>query len=51
MGTDDEAVIAAASLLGAWQVTPGAMAWLRDSRRRGKKAREQKRQKGPGKKR
>lgn len=50
-GTDEEAVIAAAALLVAWQVTPGAMAWLRDSRRRGKKAREQKRQKGPGKKR
>ena len=50
-GTDDEAVIAAASLLGAWHATPGAMAWLRESRRRGKKVREQKRQKGPGKKR
>ncbi len=51
LGTDDEAAIAAAALLGAWQATPGAMGWLRDSRRRGKKAREQKRQKGPGKKR
>jgi tetratricopeptide (TPR) repeat protein len=50
-GTDEEAVIAAAALLRAWQVTPGAMAWLRDSRRRGKKAREQKRQKGRGPKR
>jgi tetratricopeptide (TPR) repeat protein len=51
LGTDEEAVIAATSLLGAWHATPGAMAWLRESRRRGKKAREQKRQKGPGKKR
>jgi tetratricopeptide (TPR) repeat protein len=50
-GTDEEAVIAAAELLGAWRVTPGAVAWLRDSRRRGKKAREQKRQKGRGKRR
>ena len=50
-GSDEEAALAAASLLGAWHVTPGAMAWLRDSRRRGKKAREQKRQKGRGTKR
>jgi tetratricopeptide (TPR) repeat protein len=49
LGTDEEAVIAASSLLKAWHATPGAMDWLRDSRRRGKKAREQKRQKGPGK--
>lgn len=49
-GTDDEAVIAAAALLKGWQATAGAMAWLRDARRRGKKAREQKRKKGPGKK-
>jgi tetratricopeptide (TPR) repeat protein len=51
LGTEDEAVFVAASLLKVWHSTPGAMAWLRDSRRRGKKAREQKRQKGPGKKR
>jgi tetratricopeptide (TPR) repeat protein len=50
-GTEDEAVIAAASLLGCWNVTAGAAAWLRDSRLRGKKARERKRRKGPGKKR
>jgi len=50
-GTDEEAVIAAASLLGAWRATPGAMAWLRESRRRSKKARERKRQKGRGPKR
>jgi tetratricopeptide (TPR) repeat protein len=50
-GSDDEAALAATSLLGAWHATPGAMAWLRESRRRGKKAREQKRQKGRGPKR
>ena len=50
-GSDEEAALAAASLLAAWHATPGAMDWLRDSRRRGKKAREQKRQKGRGPKR
>jgi tetratricopeptide (TPR) repeat protein len=47
-GSDEEAVLAAESLRKPWQETPGAVNWLRESRKRAKKVREQKRGKGRG---
>jgi len=43
MGGEDEATGAAVALLRAWEATPGAVAWLKDFRKRAKKARELKR--------
>jgi hypothetical protein len=43
LGREEEAVLAADALTGAWKGTAGAVAWLRAARRNSKKEREQRR--------
>lgn len=45
LGTEEEAIILADSLIVAWHATAGAVEWLREHRRKAKKVREQGRKK------
>ena len=45
MGSEEEAAIEAAEMMEAWSQTPGALEWLRRTRKTAKKARERRRSK------
>ena len=49
LGTEEEAIIVADHLIEAWHATTGAVEWLREHRRKAKKARELGRKKRGGK--